>query len=116
MRLPLSWLADYVDHGLGAEALAERLSDTGTTVEAIERRGVPDLNGNLDAFRIGRVLEVGPHPGADRLRVCRVDVGLGEPRQIVCGAPNVAAGQTVAVALPGAVLPGRPPLGEANLR
>src|SRR5581483_5226975 len=65
VRLPLSWLADYVDHGLGAEALADRLFDTGTAIEAIERRGVPDLNGNLDAFRIGRVLEVGPHPCAD---------------------------------------------------
>jgi phenylalanyl-tRNA synthetase beta chain len=107
VRLPLSWLRDHVEHGLSADELAERLTATGTLVESIERRGVPDTNGNVDAFRIGKVIEAVPHPNADRLRLCRVDIGDPEgPRQIVCGAPNVAAGQTVAVALPGAVLPG----------
>lgn len=106
MRLPLSWLRDHVEHGLTPEELAERLTATGTLVEAVERRGIPDTNGNVDAFVIGKVLEAGPHPNADRLSLCRVDVGHADgPRQIVCGAPNVAAGQTVAVALPGAVLP-----------
>ena len=67
----------------------------------IEHHGV----GALDRFVVGRVLEADQHPNADRLSVCRVDVGDGDPAQIVCGAPNVAAGQTVAVARPGAVMP-----------
>jgi phenylalanyl-tRNA synthetase beta chain len=118
VRLPLSWLKDHVEHGLSPEDLAERLTATGTLVEGIERRGVPQANGNVDAFRIGKVIEAVPHPNADRLRLCRVDTGDAEsPRQIVCGAPNVAAGQTVAVALPGAVLPGDPePLGRRKIR
>ena len=61
------------------------------------------------SFRVGRVLSAEQHPNADRLRVCTVDLGDAEPAGIVCGAPNVAAGQTVAVALPGALLPGRRP-------
>ena len=117
MRLPLSWLEEYVDPGLPAEELAARLSRSGTLVEAIHRIGVPSGNGNLGAFRVGRVLAAEPHPNADRLRLCRVDIGAGEPSQIVCGAPNVAAGQIVAVALPGALLPGADrPLGVARLR
>jgi phenylalanyl-tRNA synthetase beta chain len=117
VRLPLSWLNEHVDHGLSAEALADRLSLTGTAVEAVHHLGAPAGNGNLDAFRVGRVLEAGPHPNADRLRLCRVDLGGAEPAQIVCGAPNVAAGQTVAVAMPGARLPGADaPLKVAKLR
>ena len=73
--------------------------------------------GNLGRFLVGRVVEAGKHPNADRLQLCRVDVGEGEPRQIVCGAWNFGAGATVAVALPGALLPGADePLGEAKLR
>ena len=62
------------------------------------------------------MLEAEQHPDADRLRVCKVDVGRAEPQTIVCGAPNVEAGQTVAVALPGAVMPDGSTLGEAKLR
>lgn len=81
------------------------------------RRGVADADGNLGRFLVGRVVEAGKHPNADRLQLCRVDVGEGEPRQIVCGAWNFGAGATVAVALPGALLPGADePLGEAKLR
>lgn len=117
MRVPLSWLADHVDAGLPPEDLARRLSGSGTLVEAIHRIGVPDAGDNLSAFRVGRVLAAEPHPNADRLRVCTVDLGDPEPATIVCGAPNVAAGQSVAVALPGALLPGaETPLGVARLR
>ena len=78
---------------------------------------MPDTDGNLGLFLVGRVVEAGKHPNADRLQLCRVDVGEGEPRQIVCGAWNFGAGATVAVALPGALLPGvDEPLGEAKLR
>ena len=77
---------------------------------------MPDADGNLGLFLVGRVLEAGKHPNADRLQLCRVDVGEAEPRQIVCGAWNFGAGATVAVALPGAVLPGGRSSGEAKLR
>ena len=114
MRVPLAWLREHCDPGLPAAELAQRLTLTGTKVERIERHGV----GAPDAFVVGRVLEVSPHPDADRLRVCRValDGDGGEVAQIVCGAPNVAAGQTVAVARPGAVMPDGTELGRARLR
>ena len=117
VRVPMGWLSELVDHGLSAEELAERLTDAGIKVETIHRRGASDADGNLDRFRVGKVLEAGRHPNADRLSLCRVDVGGDEPQQIVCGAPNVATGQTVAVAMPGALLPGfDKPLGVAKLR
>ncbi|HEV3478593.1 MAG TPA: phenylalanine--tRNA ligase subunit beta, partial [Gaiellaceae bacterium] len=72
--------------------------------------------GNLGLYRVGRVLEAAKHPNADRLQLCAVDVGEGEPRQIVCGAWNFGVGATVAVALPGAVLPGGGRLERAKLR
>jgi phenylalanyl-tRNA synthetase beta chain len=105
MRVPVSWLRDYVAIEMPLADLATRLSVSAAEVEGIERRGVPDSDGNLARFRVGKVLEAGKHPNADRLQLCRVDVGEGEPRQIVCGAWNFGAGATVAIALPGAVLP-----------
>ncbi len=105
MKVPVSWLRDYVPVELPLEELAERLSISTAEVEGIERRGVADQDGNLGLFRVGKVLEAAKHPNADRLQLCVVDIGDGEPRQIVCGAWNFGAGATVAVALPGAVLP-----------
>ena len=116
MKLPLSWLRDYVRVSVPTPELASRLAVTTCEVERISRRGVPDLDGNLGLFRVGRVVEAGKHPNADRLQLCRVDVGEGEPRQIVCGAWNFGAGATVAVALPGAVLPSGDRLEQAKLR
>src|SRR4051794_10585501 len=112
MRAPLSWLEEYVQPGLSVHELAERLTMTGTKVEAIHHHGV----GDPAAFVVGRVLEAERHPDADRLTVCRVDVGEEQAAQIVCGAPNVAAGQAVAVARPGAVMPDGSTLGKAKLR
>jgi phenylalanyl-tRNA synthetase beta chain len=116
MRVPLTWLREYVVADVPTAELAERLSVSTAEVKAIERRGVPDQDGNLGLFRVGRVLEAGKHPNADRLQLCRVDVGEDEPRQIVCGAWNFGAGATVAVALPGAILPGGHRLERAKLR
>src|SRR4051794_23523931 len=84
---------------------------TGTKVEALHSVGVPDVS----EFVVGRVLSAEKHPDADRLTVCEVDVG-GATSTIVCGAPNVAAGQIVAVARPGAIMPDGTQLGEAKLR
>jgi phenylalanyl-tRNA synthetase beta chain len=117
MKVPVSWLREYVAFDVPLRALAERLAVSSCEVERVTRRGVADTDGNLGLFRVGRVVEAGKHPNADRLQLCRVDVGEGEPRQIVCGAWNFGAGATVAVALPGALLPGADaPLGEVTLR
>ena len=116
MKVPVSWLREYVDTSASIEEIAERLSISACEVERIARRGVPDLDGNLGLYRVGRVVEAGKHPNADRLQLCRVDVGEGEPRQIVCGAWNFGSGATVAVALPGAVLPDGQTLEQAKLR
>jgi phenylalanyl-tRNA synthetase beta chain len=112
MRVPIEWLHEYSAPELDAFALAERLAMTGTEVERVERHGVTAL----EQFVVGKVLEAGRHPDADRLSVCLVDTGDGEPSQIVCGAHNVAAGQTVAVAKPGAVMPDGTRLKVAKLR
>jgi phenylalanyl-tRNA synthetase beta chain len=111
MRVPLSWLREYCDPGVEAAALADRLVMTGTEVERLDTVGPPSANG----FVVGKVLGREQHPNADRLSVCRVDVGDGE-RTIVCGAPNVEAGQTVAVVLPGATMPGGMKIRKAKLR
>jgi phenylalanyl-tRNA synthetase beta chain len=105
MRVPVSWLREYVAIDVPTRELAERLVISTCEVDGIERVGVADTDGNLGLFRVGRVLEAEKHPNADRLQLCKVDVGDGDARQIVCGAWNFGAGATVAVALPGAVLP-----------
>jgi phenylalanyl-tRNA synthetase beta chain len=115
MRVPLEWLREHCDPDLDVEGIEERLTMTGTKVEAVETRGVSAL----ERFVVGRVQSVEPHPDADKLRVCEVDLGASHEKvaaQIVCGAPNVAAGQSVAVALPGAVMPDGTRLKAAKLR
>lgn len=111
MLVSYNWLKEYVDIPWSPEELADRLTMAGLEVE-----GVTSLNPGLDNVVVGRVLEVVLHPNADKLNVCQVDVGEGQPRQIVCGAPNVSQGQTVAVALPGAVLPGGFEIGSREVR
>ena len=112
MRVPLFWMHDYCDPGIEVAELEHRLTMTGTKVEAVHTHGVAAL----EHFLVGRVLTASRHPDADRLTVCTVDVGTGDERQIVCGAPNVAAGQIVAVAEPGAVMPDGTRLKKAKLR
>jgi phenylalanyl-tRNA synthetase beta chain len=116
MKVPVSWLREYVEVSATTQQMADRLAIATGEVERITRRGIADENGNYGHFKVGRVLEAGKHPNADRLQLCRVDVGEPEPRQIVCGAWNFGAGATVAVALPGAVLPDGNRLEQANLR
>ncbi len=102
MRVPLSWLREFVDVQLGPEQLAERLTLLGMEVKAIERWGADWSN-----VVTGELLTVERHPRADRLHLTTVTLGDGgEPLSIVCGATNIAPGQRVPVALPGAVLPG----------
>jgi phenylalanyl-tRNA synthetase beta chain len=112
MRAPIEWLHEYCAPALSTFELADRLAMTGTEVERVETHGVTAL----ENFVVAKVLDAHRHPDADRLNVCLVDTGDGEASQIVCGAPNVAAGQTVAVARPGAVMPDGTTLKVAKLR
>jgi phenylalanyl-tRNA synthetase beta chain len=115
--IPLSWLRDYVSVDAPAVEIGRRLAIHSAEFERVIEAGVPDVDGNVGRFLVGRVLEVRQHPNADRLRVCAVDVGEGDARQIVCGAWNFEEGATVAVALPGALLPVLDvPLDERRLR
>jgi len=100
VRVPLSWLRDYVDVQMTPEELAERL-----TLLGMEIKGLEDWGSEWRNVVTGELLEVTRHPRADRLSLTRVRVG-DEVLEIVCGATNIAAGHRVPVALPGAVLPG----------
>ena len=111
MRAPDSWLRSYCDPQLSVAELADELAMHSIEVERITHAGAPHPEG----FVVGKVLSVEKHPDADKLSVCEVDAGDGG-RTIVCGAPNVAEGQTVPVALPGAVMPDGTKLGKAKLR
>jgi phenylalanyl-tRNA synthetase beta chain len=101
MRVPLGWLREYVEVDLEPDRLAERLTLLGMEVKSIERWGTDWRN-----VVVGQLLTVEKHPRADRLSLATVTVGSGEPLSIVCGATNIAVGQRVPVALPGAILPG----------
>ena len=116
MKAALSWLREYVTVEMTVEELSSRLALTGTEVERVTEVGVPGDEENLELFLVGKMLDCRRHPDADKLSVCTVDVGEGEPRTIVCGAPNVAAGQTVAVVLPGGVMPDGTRIRDAKLR
>ena len=100
MQFPESWLREFCDPPIGTAELAEKLTMAGLEVESL-RPVAPPFHGVV----VGRVVTVEKHPDADRLRVCQVDVGAGEPLSIVCGAPNVEAGIRVPCALVGAELP-----------
>ncbi|MED3716741.1 phenylalanine--tRNA ligase subunit beta [Geobacillus thermodenitrificans] len=112
MLVSYRWLGEYVDlTGVTAEQLADRITKSGIEVERVEA-----LERGMKGVVIGHVLECEPHPNADKLRKCLVDLGEGEPVQIICGAPNVAKGQKVAVAKVGARLPGNFKIKRAKLR
>ena len=113
MKVPMSWLREYVRTDATTEQIVHALSISTAEVNGVARRGV---DGDLSLFRVGHVLEADPHPNADRLQLCRVDVGEAEPYQIVCGAWNFGSGAKVAVALPGATLPGGLTLDRRKLR
>ncbi|MDE2586151.1 MAG: phenylalanine--tRNA ligase subunit beta, partial [Betaproteobacteria bacterium] len=100
MKFSESWLRSFVNPSLASDDLAHLLTMAGLEVE--EQDPVAPA---FTQVVVAQVLEVVKHPDADRLNVCQVDVGSGAPVQIVCGAPNVAAGLKVPCAQPGAVLP-----------
>jgi phenylalanyl-tRNA synthetase beta chain len=112
MLISLKWLGRHIDtSGLSPQQIANDLTLSTAEVESVDEF-LPHTRGVV----VGKVLARGPHPKADRLSLCRVDVGGPEPLPIVCGAPNVAEGQTVAVAVPGTVLPGIGLIEKAKIR
>src|SRR5579872_4019890 len=102
MTISYNWLCDYLPVNIEPERLSRILTSIGLEVEGMEK--YESVKGGLDGLVIGEVLECGPHPNADKLKVTRVNTGGPEPLPIVCGASNVAAGQKVVVALPGTTI------------
>ena len=111
MQFPESWLRAYCDPALDSDALADALTMAGLEVDETVAVAPP-----FSGVVVAQVLDVARHPDADKLTVCRVDAGTGEPLTIVCGAPNVAAGIRVPCALVGAELPGGFAIKAAKMR
>ena len=109
MNISYNWLKEYVDFNLQPQEVAEALTSIGLEVGGVEE--VESVRGGLKGLVVGHVLTCEAHPNSDHMHICSVDLGTGEPVQIVCGAPNVAAGQKVIVATLGTVLYG--PEGES---
>ncbi|MDR2200853.1 MAG: phenylalanine--tRNA ligase subunit beta, partial [Puniceicoccales bacterium] len=112
MNVSLNQLRRFVDLNEPAEEIEKILVKLGLEVESVEHRGM----GKNDGIVVARIVHFEPHPHADRLRLCRVDMGDGELRQIVCGATNFRENDCVPLALPGAVLPGNVKIKKAKLR
>jgi phenylalanyl-tRNA synthetase beta chain len=102
MKISYNWLKQYIDPDLSPKHLSEILTNTGLEVEGVEE--IQSVKGGLEGVVIGEVITCEKHPDADKLTVCRVNLGDGEEVQIVCGAPNVEAGQKVPVATVGCTL------------
>src|SRR5690606_24940864 len=102
MKISLNWLSQYIQIDKSPQQLADLLTQSGLEVEGVEKH--EKVKGGLAGLVIGEVLQCEKHPGADKLSLTKVDTGEGEPKSIVCGAPNVAAGQKVIVAPVGATL------------
>ncbi|MEI2414803.1 phenylalanine--tRNA ligase subunit beta [Orrella sp. JC864] len=111
MQFPESWLRALVDPAISSEELGHRLTMAGLEVEDAVPAAPP-----FSGVVVAHIVEIAPHPDADKLRVCKVDDGSGEPLQIVCGAPNAAAGLKVPLARVGAQLPGGMQIGVARMR
>ncbi|ROI10348.1 phenylalanine--tRNA ligase subunit beta [Chryseobacterium sp. H3056] len=102
MKISNNWLKDFISTDIKTEKIGEYLTDIGLEVEGIDQ--FESVKGSLEGIVVGKVLSCEKHPNADKLKVTTVDIGSGNPLHIVCGAPNVAAGQTVPVALVGTTI------------
>ncbi len=110
MKIVYSWLKDFIDISAPISQIADALASAGIEVASVTEISIPS------GVKVARVVSRVPHPNADKLSLCRVDSGEGEPLQIVCGAPNVAEGMTVALATIGTVLPGDFKIGKSKIR
>lgn len=106
MKVSYNWLKQYIQTDLSPEEMGKILTETGLEVESVEK--IEAIKGGLEGVVVGEVLSCEKHPDADKLKVTTVNVGAGEPLQIVCGAPNVAQGQKVIVATVGTTLYPKP--------
>jgi phenylalanyl-tRNA synthetase beta chain len=111
MKFSVNWLREFAELPANVAALAELLTFAGVEIEGIEKRGA-----NFDQVVVGQITASTQHPNADRLTICTVDDGSGQPRQIVCGAKNYKAGDKVPLAMPGAILPNDLKIGVSKLR
>ncbi|OZI23705.1 phenylalanine--tRNA ligase subunit beta [Bordetella genomosp. 9] len=111
MQFPESWLRALVNPSIDTKELAHRLTMAGLEVEDLQPAAPP-----FSGVVVAHIVEIAPHPDADKLRVCQVDDGSGQPLQIVCGAPNAAKGLKVPLARIGAQLPGEIKIGKAKMR
>src|ERR1700736_717525 len=102
MKFTLAWLKEHLDTDRALGEIADKLTMIGLEVERVEDKGK-----QLAPFTIARVVEAKPHPNADRLRVCMVDTGSGDPVQVVCGAPNARSGMKGVFSPPGTFIPGK---------
>lgn len=101
MRISLNWLKEYCPIPVSAKELADQMTMLGLEIEAIEEPGK-----EIENVYVGKILDIQPHPQADKLVVCKTDIGRGEPLQIICGAKNMKVGDKVPTAIDGAMLPG----------
>ena len=111
MQFSEAWLRALVDPPIDTDVLCDKLTMAGFEVESVTRAGPPFVN-----VVVGEIISAAPHPDADRLRVCLVNVGAADRLQVVCGAPNAEAGLRVPCALEGAVLPGGHSIRRASMR
>ena len=100
MKITTNWLKEHLDTKLSETQIIDKLTDIGLEVE-----GVVSQSGELDSFIVAKILKAEKHPDADRLKVCDVDIGSGNPIKVVCGAPNAKEGLLTIYAPPGSVLP-----------
>ena len=100
MKITTSWLKEHLDTKLNENQIIDKLTDIGLEVESVDSQ-----SGELDEFIIAKILKAEKHPDADRLRVCDVDIGTGDPVKVVCGAPNAKEGLLTIYAPPGAIVP-----------
>jgi len=100
MKITTNWLKEHLDTKLNENQIIDKLTDVGLEVESVDSQ-----SGELDLFIVAKILKAEKHPGADRLRVCDVDIGAVDPIKVVCGAPNAKEGLLTIYAPPGAVVP-----------
>ena len=114
MKLSYNWLKDYLECGLTPQQIADAMTDIGIEVDGVEEQ--EEIPGGLAGVVVAHVLECVPHPDSDHLHITKVDDGSPEPVTVVCGAPNVAAGQKVLFARIGTVLPGDFKIKKSKIR
>ena len=111
MKIPLNWLKEYIDLDVSVEELCEKMTMLGLEIESVERPGE-----DIQKVVVGEIVSIEPHPDADKLVVCKTNIGADDPVQIVCGAKNMSVGDMVPTALVGGTLPGGFKIGKRKMR